>query len=65
MTTRKVRSKTTTTKLYSYDEFRKTFYPDSDSELPVSQDPKVFGRKLGEEAVKRIREQAQARAQPK
>jgi hypothetical protein len=51
-------------KFYSYNEFRRTFYPDSDLELPTPQDPKAFGRKLGEEAVKKIKQQAQARANP-
>ena len=57
--------KATGAKLYSYDEFRKTFYPDSNLELPTPQDPRAFGRKLGEEAVKRIKEQAQARSRQK
>jgi hypothetical protein len=49
-----------TEKLYSYDEFRKTFYPSTDLDRKVSpQDPKVFGRKLGEEALRKIREQTQ------
>jgi len=61
----KTRTKLAGVKLYSYDEFRKTFYPDSNLELQTSQDPKAFGRKLGEEAVKKIKEQAQARAQTK
>lgn len=67
MTTRKAKTKktTTATKLYSYDEFRRTFYPDSDFEVPASQEPRPFGRRLGEETVKRIKEQAQARAHAK
>ncbi len=54
------RTAKTVEKEYSYDEFRKTFYPNPDLERKISpQDPKVFGRKLGEEAVKRISEQTQ------
>jgi hypothetical protein len=58
----KTETKAKGTKLYSYDEFRKTFYPDSNFELPTPQDPRAFGRRLGEEAVKKIKEQAQARS---
>jgi len=61
----KTRAKATGVKLYSYDQFRKTFYPDSNFELQTPQDPRAFGRKLGEEAVKKIKEQAQARAHTK
>lgn len=65
-TTQKAKTRArTTTKLYSYDEFRRTFYPGSDFELPTPQDPRAFGRKLGEEAVKKIKQQAQARAHTK
>ena len=64
-TTVKTKTRTRTIKLYSYDEFRKKFYPDSDFELPTPQDPREFGRKLGEEAVKKIKQQAQARSQAK
>jgi hypothetical protein len=51
-----------TAKLYSYDEFCKTFYPRTDVDRKVSpQDPKVFGRKLGEEAVRKIREEIRSK----
>lgn len=40
-------------KLYSYEEYRKTFYPNPDLEQKIApQDPKVFGRRLAEQALK-------------
>lgn len=44
-------------KTYSFDEYRKTFYPKPRPEhKPAPQDPKVFGGSLAEEALKKIKE---------
>jgi hypothetical protein len=49
-------------KSYSYQEFLKTFYPRPQEERnETPRDPKVFGSKLAEAALKKIRESQEAR----
>ena len=43
-------------KSYSYDEYRKTFYPKPRPEHKLTfQEPKSFGGRLAEEALKKIK----------
>jgi hypothetical protein len=45
-------------KTYSYEEYRKTFYPNPPPQNDIaSQDPKLFGRQLAEDALKQVRAQ--------
>lgn len=45
-------------KMYSFDEYRKTFYPKPAPENGhASQDPKLFGKQLAEDALRQIREE--------
>ncbi len=50
-------------KSYSYEEFLKTFYPKPKGEHePIPRDPKIFGTRLAEAALKKIRESSQAQS---
>lgn len=45
-------------KLYSFEEYRKTFYPKPTPKSDLApQDPTLFGRQLAENAIKKVREQ--------
>jgi len=49
-------------KSYSYQEFLNTFYPRPKAERDERpRDPKVFGTKLAEAALKRLRESQESR----
>lgn len=39
---------------YSYDEYRKAFYPKPQPK-PNAQEPEVFGAKLAEEALRQLK----------
>jgi hypothetical protein len=44
-------------KSYTYEEFLKTFYPKPKREQePTPRDPKIFGNRLAEAALKKIKE---------
>ena len=49
MTTKKI-------KTYSYDEYLKTFYPHQIERKDILFDPNLFGDKLAEKSLKKLRE---------
>lgn len=45
-------------KFYSYDEYKRTFFPDSATDLnSYLSDPVAFGIKLAEEAIKETKDE--------
>jgi hypothetical protein len=45
---------------YSYDEYRKAFYP-KPQPSPNPQEPEVFGAKLAEETLRQIKQEEDGR----
>lgn len=50
-------------KAYTYEEFLKTFYPKRECEQePTPRDPKTFGSRVAEAALKKIKESPDAKS---
>ena len=45
---------------YSYDEYRKAFYP-KPQPSPNPQEPEVFGARLAEEALRQLKQEEERR----
>jgi hypothetical protein len=61
MATKKVTKKGE--KTYSYEEFLKVFYPKPKKEQePIPRDPKIFGSRLAEAALKKIKESTEVKS---